>query len=105
MMVLSELIQHLKEMQQEAGEDHDPEVRLAIQPNWPFECHLQNIKLVHTEAKTINDLEATLEYEELTPEDREHLVAEVKSLRGTNPPIIYLAQGSQIGYATVDLWE
>lgn len=104
-MTLSELTLLFEEAKQEHGEDFDPEVRLAIQPSWPFECRLESVKLVFKEGETIDDLEAALEYDELTEDERTRLVEEVSRLREDNTPIIYLAQGTQMGYASADLWD
>jgi hypothetical protein len=42
-MRLSELSELLDEAKYHFGDDVDPDVRLAIQPSWPFEYSIDNV--------------------------------------------------------------
>jgi hypothetical protein len=67
-MTVNELIMLLEDM------DGDTEVRLAIQPSWPFEYSVGSIVRC-----------SPLEYEEY---DRE----------GDGESVVYIGEGSQLGY-------
>ena len=66
-MLISELIERLQDIQA----DHpDAEVRLAMQPSWPFEYSIHQVV-------TVEDLE--------DPE-------------GEEAPVVYISEGAQLGY-------
>ena len=65
-MLISELIEQLIDIQA----DHpDAEVRLAMQPNWPFEYSIHSVTPVPLEDP-----------------------------RGGETPVVYLSEGAQLGY-------
>lgn len=72
-MRLSELIEKLEAFQ-DAYPGKDPEVRLAIQPSWPFEYSIHSIS-----SPRLKD-------------DRG------EDDRGEKVPVVYLSEGSQLGY-------
>ncbi len=65
-MRISELIEELEAIQ-DAYPDRDPEVRLAIQPQWAFEYSI-------------------------------HSISCLEGLKGEDAPVVYLSEGSQLGY-------
>ena len=81
-MKLSELMQELEYMQERAGEDNDPEVRFAGQPNWPFEYSVASVIMVDpTAPDTDEDEETMMDYHQ-SPDSN----------------VVYLVEGSQLGY-------
>ena len=68
-MLLSELIETLQGIADEYP-DADPDVRLAMQPQWAFEYSIHSVTPVSLE------------------EDD----------RGEDPPVVYLSEGAQLGY-------
>ena len=68
-MTLNQLIEMLKEAQEQLGESSDCEVRLAVQPSWPLACYVD---------------EVTLE-----PSSTE---------KGREGPVVWIAAGSGVGY-------
>ena len=62
-LTVSQLIEELEDL------DPDAEVRLATQPNWPFEWHLSTIEPGPAMPVTIDD-----------------------------QPVVYLVEGEQLGY-------
>lgn len=95
-MKLSELIQRLQDYAEE-HEDSDPEVRIMSQENYPFENRLQGIC-------TLSDLNDEDEEEPgFRPAGENY---------GRDCPddllakgIIYLVEGSQLGYGTQAAWK
>lgn len=100
-MLINDLIAKLEELAQ----DHpDAEVRLLTQSQWPF----QNALLGITTQSAIADEEDQQEAERL----RERGVEledddEVGPRRDANsgPEIIYLVEGSQLGYGSKAAWD
>lgn len=78
-MTIAELIEILQECQTELGDN--AEVRLMTQYNWPFENSLLGVAL-STELREEDDDEES---------DEE--------------PVLYLVEGSQLGYGTKRAWE
>ena len=76
-MTIRDLIDELEDLAEEHGDE--TEVRLAIQPNWPFEHSIREIVAV-------SPADAADEDEDEPGDDAE---AE---------PIVYIGEGSQIGY-------
>jgi hypothetical protein len=73
-MTVKQLIRQLEDF------NPDSEVRLAIQPSWPFEHFIGNVVSV-----------------ELTDEDADE-DEEVPDYTNTAEEIVYIGEGSQIGY-------
>jgi len=86
-MTLLELIESLEHLAEELGEEKaaETEVRLAVQPRWPFEHDLAGIALS-------SDLRRG-------GEDEDEESVEV------TPPVVYLVEGTQLGYAPPGIWE
>lgn len=83
-MTLNDLIERLQEIADDLGEEADEvEVRLAVQPRWAFEHTIAGIALS-------SDLRRGDDEEEAGEE---------------STPIVYLAEGEQIGYAPPGIWE
>lgn len=61
----------------------DAEVRLAIQPSWPFECSIAGL----TDNTEIADPD-----DEGAPDDE-------------GVTVVYIAEGSQLGYASKRIWD
>lgn len=98
-MTLSELIAQLTEIAQECG-DHDPEVRLAIQPRWAFEHRIGGVASVDPNEEEVNEIKDFLnEADPLTEgqaiDDARARLAEIEANKGT---VVYLGEGGQIGY-------
>ena len=71
-MRLSELIALLQDIQG-SFPDGDPEVRLAMQPSWPFEYSIHSVTCLGG------------------PEDPE-------DPEGEDAPVVYISEGVQLGY-------
>lgn len=119
-MKLSELLQKLVEIAEAANPDHDdiigseldvdPEIRIAIQPRWPIEYHVSHLKLFHTNAEDIEELENVLSMtrtEGSIAEETERAEAQIEldTLRAQDKTIIYIVEGAHIGYAKPHLWD
>ena len=92
-MNIVELIQELEDMKDIAGED--AEVRFASQPSWPFEYSISNI-IAMTNDMREEYARSELRDEGLSEEDINKKLEGAPELEGEN--IIYLAEGSQLGY-------
>lgn len=77
-------IDDLREMIE--GLDGDIEVRLAMQPRWPFEYSIDRA-ILKTEALESGDPDEDDE----SPDDDDE--------------VLYLTEGSQLGYTTKNLWK
>ena len=71
-MKLSELRQELEWLAEQAGEDNDPEVLLAEQPNWPFEYSVAGVTLVEVDDEGV----------------------------GLDEPVVFLEEGQQLAAAS-----
>ena len=78
-MTLSELIETLTDLQREHG-DQVP-VRLAHQPNWPFELSISAVEAVNVAGPDEDDRDVARD-----------ILADPESV------VVYIAEGSQIGY-------
>lgn len=79
------------------------EVRLAHQPQWPFEYNVGEVVHLETNADEIKGLEEVLdgrreEGEDLSDEDRANATKELETLRDTNKHVVYIGERGQIGY-------
>lgn len=90
-MTLSELIQMLQDIQVDGV---DPEVRLATQPSWPFEHSISNVvEIADPESEDLVELQ-----NELSETEDEDAAREIMERSRQNGPVVYLAEGQQIGY-------
>jgi hypothetical protein len=85
-MTIDDLIERLEEYRDEIG--GDAEVRLMMQPNWPFEY-------------TVAGLASRAEINEACDDDDE---PEGDSA-GDAAAVVYLCEGRQLGYGTKRAWE
>ena len=105
MMTIDEMIALLEQIKSE-GTDGDTEVRLAIQPSWPFEHRIAGASVSpgydeEREAELWNRA-----YDEGLPVNERHKArkkAERISLDAT--PIVYIVEGGQLGYTSATHWD
>ncbi len=90
-MTLNELIAKLEEIKEQFGDNGEMEVRLMSQPNWPFEWTIRGVTCNHFFPN---------EEDEYEPEDGEDL-PEPEEVE----PIIYVCEGTQLGYGNRDAWD
>ena len=90
-MKIAELIERLTEL---AEDFPDAEVRLAIQPSWPFEYSIENVVGPYElgEAARERALDRGREYD---PEDVDD---DPEDVDDEEPLVVYLAEGGQLGY-------
>lgn len=69
--------------------DEDMEVRLMTQPAWPFEYSIADVRLKS-------------EISEGEPDEEKEEKAEAG---GEQPDVLYLIEGSQLGYGTKQAWR
>ena len=81
-MTIDELICKLREYRDDLG--GDTEIRLMSQPNWPFEYSFAG-------------LVSSSELRELDEEDFDS--------QGDNEQVLYLVEGTQLGYGSKLAWE
>jgi hypothetical protein len=86
-MTLNDLIQRLEEIRQEVGGETD--VRLAHQPNYPFEYSIAGIVV------------GKVDEDEIDPRIPGPVIGGV----GPDGPPVYILEGSQLGYASRSLWD
>ena len=96
-MNIVELIQELEYLKDVVGED--AEVRFASQPSWPFEYSISNIITMTNEMRE-EHARAELRDEGLSEEEINEELEGDPELEGEN--VVYLAEGSQIGYLPED---
>lgn len=99
-MTLNELIEQLTALQEELGNE-DPEVRLAIQPQWAFEHSIDQVVLPNRpRIITASEFEAMSEEEQ----ERANEAADRDEVTflddGEQAPdrVIYIGEGRQVGY-------
>lgn len=83
-MTIDEMIERLEEYRDSMG--GEAEVRLVVQPNWPFENQIQG--MVSTEEVACEQSAEAGEAEE-TPEEK----------------VVYIVEGNQMGYGNKSLFE
>jgi hypothetical protein len=93
-MTVAELIAELE------GMNPDAEVRLAHQPSWPFEYDAASVVEVPAYAECANCSEPVPAGGEALCEEcaEEETPADVIEAGKEHPAIVYIAEGSQIGY-------
>ncbi len=96
-MNIAELINELEYLKDIAGED--AEVRFASQPNWPFEYSISNIIAITNEMRE-EHARAELRGEGLSIEEINERLDGAPELEEEN--VVYLAEGSQLGYLPED---
>lgn len=85
-MTLSELEALIAEVRAEVGDDADPVVKMAVQPNYPFEWSVRGGVVVNKSAEDQDEWDAA------APADREG------HERPADDHVVYLVQGSQQEY-------
>ncbi len=98
-MTIRELIVELEYIAKDVGDD--VEVRYASQPSWPFEYSIGDIA---TTTKDIREegLRSEMLDDGMTGED---INKWFKDNNETREDVVYLAEGSQIGYLPADVKE
>ena len=81
-MTIDELIERLEEYREALG--GDIEIRLMSQPNWPFEYSFAGLV-------SSNELRE-LDEEDFDPQE-------------ANEHVLYLVEGTQLGYGSKQAWE
>lgn len=101
-MTLSQMILALQNIAADLPEGVDPEVRVATQPNWPFEARVaDNVVVFNPAEEDVHECKRELSDPDLTAEDREavKLALEAAELQmKSQPPVVYIGEGQQIGY-------
>jgi len=100
-VTIDELIEDLRNLS--AAGHGECEVKLAMQPSWPFEYTFDlNLFDVHSDER--EELNTQLaEDDELTDEDRAAINHRLNEIEETGMTL-YLREVSQIGYASKDIW-
>ncbi len=96
-MNIAELINELEDMRDVVGDD--AEVRYASQPSWPFEYSISNIITMTNEMRE-EHARAELREEGLSEGEINERLEGAPELDEEN--VIYLAEGSQLGYLPED---
>ncbi len=98
-------VRQLKELLEDL--DDNVEVRLMIQQSWPFECSIRGgiTDKEIVSARTEHDADKDWEY--LTEDERKIALEEKKEAWAaeSNPGVLYLLEGSQLGYGDKIAWE
>ncbi|MFA7332423.1 MAG: hypothetical protein WC326_15245 [Candidatus Delongbacteria bacterium] len=100
-MLLTDLIDRLEEL---AQAHPDAEVRLMTQSQWPFEYSIQGLATKSNMDDESDRQEAERILERGVDLDEEDEVGPRKEV-GTGPEIIYLVEGSQLGYGSKAAWD
>jgi len=105
-MTLGELIERLQEVADEFGDKADDvEVRLAHQPRWAFEYSIAGVALSTDLAENDDGCpECGAPPGKQCATDCERR-AEAEDEDDDAPPVVYLAEGRQLGYAPAGIWE
>lgn len=101
-MKLDDLIEQLSNLS--AAGHGDATVRLAIQPHYPFEHSIDGLKLHLTHQEEIDELESMI-FNNNYPEDQDDMRERLEELNEQNQTIIFIREGSQLGYAARDIWN
>ena len=97
-MNIVRLIEELEYLKDIAGEN--AQVLLAMQPSWPFEYSIDSVIAVTNEMREEN-ARAELRDEGLSEEEINEQVVGAPEFEGEN--VIYLSEGSQLGYLPGDV--
>lgn len=103
-MTLSELIEQLQQIAAEIHDpDDDPEVRVAIQPTYPFECDLAEVSVYEEALGSDGHWYPAEEYWAMVEADAGFDGGEFSGPwhdenRAEIRTVVYVAQGEQIGY-------
>lgn len=97
-MTISELIQELQYAEEIAGSE--AEIRFAAQPSWPFEYSINRNIITMTKEMREEKQSAEMREEGITEEE---INAWLVDNNQTDENIVYLAEGSQLGYLPGDI--
>lgn len=87
------------------GLDDEVEVRIATQPNYPFENSIAGLKVECPEQERIDELEEALYGDKsLSAADKETVKSEIQDLKENSTQIVYILEGQQLGYGKRDWW-
>jgi hypothetical protein len=96
-MTLNDLIEQLTDFRDSGGVPGDTEVRLAHQPNYPFEYDIDGVSLYEYEPEDDWGADPSLtdsqKAQAREAQDRE---------KEANPTVVYIVEGSQRGYLSGD---
>ena len=101
-MTIEELIADL----QEFAETHGPqtEVRMMTQPNWPLDATLSGVWVQDPREEIEEEYADMMEHAE-TDEDREEITAQLHDQLGkANDPVLFVLEGSHVGYGSRRAW-
>jgi hypothetical protein len=107
-MKVSELIE-LLQMSIIDNDGEDMEVQMVYQQNWPLCSKIHNVKVMNEDAKSLKeDKENVLEEFKaghMSHEEYNNAVAELDRMLKDKPNIVYIVEGSHVGYGSRDAWE
>lgn len=98
-MTIDELISILQDAAEEVG--GDAEVRLAHQPQWPFEYSLSGQTVISKPG--VDDLEEHERFMGCEEMDAEAELQRLRQIVEEGSAIVYLGEGSQLGYLPGDV--
>lgn len=101
-MTVDELVEDLRNLS--AAGHGEAQVRLATQPSWPLEWTIDGMKLHKTKGDEIEEVE-NLIFNNEYPEDQDEMREQLELLKEQNETVLYLREGSQIGYASRSIWD
>lgn len=101
-MRLKDFIQALREIESCGHENVD--VRLAIQPHYPFEHSIDGFCLHQTHKTEIDEIESFI-FNNNYPEDNDDARERLEELQSQNEVVLYIREGGQIGSISRDIWD
>lgn len=87
--------------------DGDAEVRLMSQPSWPFEYSIEGLWTVEKAEHSGTSCERSEEYDPDADDEDECLACEADGFEPheADGDVVYLLEGSQLGYGAKKAWE
>lgn len=76
----------------------DREVRLAQQPNWPFEFSVGEVAEVETHGDDIAEISDAMDDMDMESSEYAEALKELERLKGENKHLVYIGEGSHLGY-------
>lgn len=104
-MTIDELLQDLQHLS--AAGHGKAEIRIAHQPGYPHQCKVHSIKLVDLKAEPIEEIVEFLNHA-IPGEDDEAVIEakkQLEKLRIEDSHVLYVTEGTYVGYASKDLWD
>ena len=97
-MTINELIEELEYMKEMCSEGGNTEIRFAAQPSWPFEYSVSSV-LAMTQTLREQTLRAEMLEEGYSGEEINENLCDLD----ISPDVVYLVEGSQLGYLPSDV--